>query len=226
MMTKTADQSAARLVVSGGESEDGIVVGNTYDKYGARNPVVRRIMRGFEGALEELVRLASPRTIHEIGCGEGHWTLRWAAQGFDVRGSDFSAKVIELARSNAGMRQLPAELFTPRSVYELEAGRDSADLVVCCEVLEHLEMPEAALDALQAVVTQHLVLSVPREPVWSLMNMARGRYWSALGNTPGHLQRWSQREFTRLVARYFRIEELRSPLPWTMVLCTPLAPRG
>jgi len=214
-------ESSEKVRVSGGISEQGVVVGNTYDKYGSTNPLVRRIMSGFERALSELVALAQPQSIHEVGCGEGYWTLRWAAQGLRVRGSDFSNQVIEIARENARGRGLSDQVFQPLSIYDLDPGRDSADLVVCCEVLEHLDHPEAALRALQGVVRRHLILSVPREPLWSLMNLARGRYWGQRGNTPGHLQRWSQSAFKSLVERHFRILETRAPVPWTMLLCAP-----
>jgi 2-polyprenyl-3-methyl-5-hydroxy-6-metoxy-1,4-benzoquinol methylase len=207
--------------VSGGASEQGVVVGNVYDKYGSRNPIVRRLMRGFGDALGELVAQAAPRTIHEVGCGEGYWVLRWNRGGLDARGSDFSARAIELARLNAAQQGVGAERFAVRSVYDLEPGRDGADLLVCSEVLEHLERPEEALRRLQRVVSRHLIVSVPREPVWRLLNLARGKYVGSLGNTPGHLQHWSARAFTRLVARYFELVTVRMPLPWTMALCRP-----
>jgi hypothetical protein len=44
---------------------------------------------------------------------------------------------------------------------------------------------------------RHLLVSVPREPLWRMLNMARGAYWPALGNTPGHLNHWSRRSFVR-----------------------------
>ena len=59
-------------------SEDGIVTGNTYDKYGSTNPVVRRLMGGFERALEELFDRAEPRSLLDVGCGEGVLVQRWA----------------------------------------------------------------------------------------------------------------------------------------------------
>jgi 2-polyprenyl-3-methyl-5-hydroxy-6-metoxy-1,4-benzoquinol methylase len=205
--------------VSGGATEQGVVVGNVYDKYGSRNPIVKWLMRGFEGALSELVAQAAPASIHEVGCGEGYWVLRWNRSGLDARGSDFSGKAIELARLNAAQQGVAAERFAVRSVYELEPGRDGADLVVCCEVLEHLERPEEALRRLQGVVSRHLIVSVPREPIWRVLNLARAKYIGSLGNTPGHLQHWSTRAFTQLVARYFEVVAVRTPLPWTMALC-------
>ena len=204
--------------IASGLSEGGVVVGNAYDKYGARGPVVRRIMHGFHSALDDLVRQAAPRNIHEVGCGEGYWVLRWRAQGIEARGSDFSSQVIDLARANASNAGVDPELFTVRGIEALNRQRDSADLVVCCEVLEHLEDPDAGLAALQQLDARHLLLSVPREPLWRALNLARGHYVRDLGNTPGHLQHWSRHGFAQWVARRFEVLEVRSPLPWTMLL--------
>lgn len=207
------------MKISGGLIEKGVVVGNAYDKYGSSNLIVRKIMRGFESALTDLVNKAKPAMIHEVGCGEGYWVLRWAEQGLVARGSDFSSTVIELAQFNVLSRNLPADLFKVSSIYDLQPEQDSAELIVCCEVLEHLERPEEALRVLQSIANPHLILSVPREPLWSVMNMARGKYLAGLGNTPGHIQRWSQQEFVQLVSQYFDVIEMRTPVPWTMLLC-------
>ncbi len=163
------------IKIAGGAEEDGVVIGNAYDKYGSRNPIVKWMMTGFESALSEFVAKASPQSIHEIGCGEGYWVLRWNEQGIPARGCDFSKAVIDIARENSASRGLPAALFRSRSIYTLEATEDGADLVVCCEMLEHLENPEAGLRALQRVTKQHLIVSVPNEPLWCALNLARGK---------------------------------------------------
>lgn len=207
------------MKIASGTREDGIVVGNAYDKYGSRNLIVRKIMKGFDCSLTDLINKAAPRSIHEVGCGEGYWVLRWVEQGMDARGCDFSKYVIELASENAVDRKMSPTLFETRSIYDLEAEHDSADLVVCCEVLEHLEQPEVGLQALQRVVGQHLIISVPREPLWRTLNLVRGKYIMNWGNTPGHIQHWSKDEFIDLVSRFFEVIEVRNPLPWTMLLC-------
>jgi 2-polyprenyl-3-methyl-5-hydroxy-6-metoxy-1,4-benzoquinol methylase len=211
------------LKTAGGAQESGIVIGNAYDKYGSRNPIVKWMMSGFEAALSDLVSAARPSEIHEIGCGEGYWVLRWTERGLVAKGSDFSTQVIEIARENATAHGLPTHLFEVRSIYEVEAARDAADLIVCCEVMEHLEDPETALRCLQNVVRRHLIISVPREPIWRMLNLARGKYVSDGGNTPGHIQHWSRTGFVRLVSKYFEVVEVRNPLPWTMLLCRPRA---
>jgi hypothetical protein len=68
------------------------------------------------------------------------------------------------------------------------------------------------------VAGRHLLVSVPREPLWRGLNMARGAYLKDLGNTPGHLNHWSKRAFVRLLGQHGEVIEARSPFPWTMVL--------
>ena len=207
------------IKISGGKKENGIVVGNSYDKYAAKNPIVRWMMNGFESSLSELVAKAAPQTIHEIGCGEGYWVIRWNKQGLNARGCDFSEQVIEMAMENAFEAEIKTPIFKTRSIYDVNFEEDSADLVVCCEVLEHLEAPEAGLESLKKIAKDYVILSVPREPLWCTLNLARGKYIKDLGNTPGHLQHWSKKSFITLVEKYFTVIEVKSPLPWTMLLC-------
>ncbi len=207
--------------IAAGASQDGIVIGNTFDKYNSRNPIVRWLMNGFETSLNQLVTLAKPTSIHEIGCGEGHWTLHWNKLGYHVRGCDFSSQVIEIARENALKSHISPEIFETRSIYDLKSPRDNSDLIICCEVLEHLEKPAAGMLALQSITDGYLILSVPREPLWRALNFCRAKYLLSLGNTPGHIQHWSKNSFIDFVAQYFEIIEIRSPIPWTMVLCRP-----
>ncbi len=207
------------MKISEGLQEDGVVVGNNYDKYGSKNPIVKWLMRGFASQLSQFVERANPETIHEVGCGEGYWVIDWNKQGFAARGSDFSEAVVNIARDNALTQNINPSTFTTRSIYDIEAERDSADLIVCCEVLEHLDDPEAGLAALQRIVSDYLIISVPREPLWCALNLLRGKYITAFGNTPGHIQHWSSKEFVKLVSYYFNVIEVRKPLPWSMLLC-------
>ena len=207
------------LQIAGGLAEDGIIIGNTYDKYHSKNPIVRWMMNGFDASLSELVSKVSPTSIHDIGCGEGYWTMRWHEQGIKVKGSDFSRQVIDISRKNAKSRGIHTDLFQVRGIYDVNRTDDTAELVVCCEVLEHLESPDAGLKALRSIVGKWLIVSVPREPIWCLLNLARGKYVRDLGNTPGHIQHWSRASFIRTVSQYFEVVAVRSPMPWTMLLC-------
>lgn len=194
------------------------VAGNAYDKYHSTNPIARRLMDGFLNAFDRLSARSGAQTAFEIGCGEGELSVRLMERGLVVSGFDLEAEVVAQANALAAGRG-HGRPFTARSVYDLQPGEVSADLLVCCEVLEHLPDPARALDIIAAQRTPHVLLSVPREPIWRALNLARGKYIKDLGNTPGHLQHWSQARFLGLVRSRLDVIEMAAPLPWTMVLC-------
>lgn len=203
---------------SSGIIENGIITGNIYNKYDDRNPLVKLIMRGFEKSLTGFIDQVKPIEVHEVGCGEGYWIINFYKQGINAKGTDISENAINIARDNAGKSGIKELIFQKKSIYNLTAEADSAELVVCCEVLEHLDEPEAGIANLSRIANPYLIVSVPREPIWRILNMARGKYLSTYGNTPGHVQHWTKKSFIALVSRYFEILEVRTPLPWTMVL--------
>lgn len=158
-----------------------------------------------------------PRPFYEVGCGEGMLSLRLLAKGLHVRGSDVEADIVEEANHRAGALGF-SQPFLTRNLYELEPS-EAADLVICCEVLEHVPEPDPALYRLAKLARSHLLVSVPREPLWRVLNMARGKYLSTLGNTPGHINHWSSSKFIATLSERFEVLAVRKPLPWTMALC-------
>lgn len=198
-----------------------VPTGNTYDKYGSTNPVVRRLMAGFERTLAELFAQADPRSVLDVGCGEGVLTEQWA-QRLSARPSEGRIVGIDLddpkLRTEWETRRKPNLEFRPMAVEQLAFADGEFDLVAATEVLEHVEGPERALAEMARVAQRWLLVSVPHEPLWRVLNVARGAYVAQLGNTPGHLNHWTQRSFVRLLGRYGEVVETRSPFPWTMLL--------
>jgi|SRR5690348_14383143 SAM-dependent methyltransferase len=192
--------------------------GNFYDKYSSKNPLARRMMAGFLRAFDDLCASAGARTAYEAGCGEGHLSFRMARRGITVNASDISVRLVEEANLQALTDGLSAS-FQCASIYELTAQNAKSELVVCCEVLEHLEEPDAGLQTLANIASPYLLTSVPREPLWRVLNMARGCYWGQWGNTPGHINHWSTSGFLKFLDTRFEVLAVRTPLPWTMVLC-------
>lgn len=192
--------------------------GNYYDKYATKNPAARLLVRHFLYAFDELAASSHAKTAYEIGCGEGMLSLRLAAKGLQVRGSDVEPDIVHEANKRA--LQLGYDtLFRTLNLFDIKRADAAADLLVCCEVLEHIPQPSSALDYIARLVHSYVLMSVPREPIWRALNLARGRYILSLGNTPGHVNHWSARQFIDDVSRRFEILAIRKPLPWTMVLC-------
>jgi 2-polyprenyl-3-methyl-5-hydroxy-6-metoxy-1,4-benzoquinol methylase len=194
-----------------------VPTGNTFDKYGSSNPVVRRLMGGFHATLDELWIKAAPRSILDVGCGEGVLTYEWAERLGDGRivGIDLDDPKL---RAEWERRTRPNLEFRVEEATSLSFADGEFEMACTIEVLEHVPEPEATLAEMARVASEHLLVSVPREPLWRGLNVARGAYVSRLGNTPGHVNHWSTRGFVALLSRYGTVEEARSPFPWTMVL--------
>ncbi len=144
-------------------------------------------------------------------------TERWAASlrdgrvvGIDLEDPKLRAEWDRRSRENLR--------FIAGSGDRLPFEDGEFEAATAVEVLEHVPDPEAVLAEMARVSSRWLLVSVPREPVWRALNLARGAYLRELGNTPGHLNHWSKRSFARLLGRFGEVVELRSPLPWTMAL--------
>src|SRR4051794_3548306 len=194
-----------------------VPTGNTFDKYGSTNPAVRRLMDGFHSTLEELWGRAGPESILDVGCGEGVLTEQWAERLGDGRivGIDLDDPKL---RAEWEKRSRPNLDYRVEEATSLSFADDEFDMATAIEVLEHVPEPEATLAEMARVARRRLLVSVPREPLWRGLNMARGAYWRSAGNTPGHLNHWSKRSFCDLLGRYGTVEQARSPFPWTMLL--------
>jgi SAM-dependent methyltransferase len=197
---------------------EGTVTGNTFDKYGSSNPVVRRLMAGFEGTLEELFTQADPLSLLDVGCGEGVLTHQWAQRMGDER------RVVGIDLDDPALHAEWAKRTAPNLEYRVMKAENlpfadgEFDAATAIEVLEHVPDAEHTVAEMARVAKRWLLVSVPREPLWRGLNMARGAYWKDLGNTPGHVNHWSKRSFVALLSRHGEVVQARSPFPWTMLL--------
>lgn len=193
--------------------------GNYYNKYETQNSLEKIIIRRFFNSLMALLGKIEFHNLHEAGCGEGYIAkyIAGAYPGVDITASDLSENIIRRAEN-----KMSKISFSTESIYSLSYSDNYFDLVIASEVLEHLEEPEKALTEILRVSNKYILLSVPREPIWRICNMARGKYLGRCGNTPGHVQHWSNRSFMNFIGKQCQIIEARYPFPWSMVLCKKL----
>jgi SAM-dependent methyltransferase len=185
-------------------------------KYTRVNPLTKRLLDGFFHAVQESLTGLPIRSALEVGCGEGFSTAR--VREFLPSGATFEACDVEPRLVAEAAKRNPTVPVTRESIYELPRPSASADLVLVMEVLEHLEDPAKALAEVCRVSRRWVLATVPREPLWRMMNCARLKYITDLGNTPGHLNHWSSGGFARFVSGHGRVLSVRKPIPWTVVL--------
>ena len=151
----------------------------------------------------------------DVGCGEGYTLDRIIKEkiGKNYIGIDNSPTAI-----NLGKELFPGVNLQVADIYQLSLADNSSDLVICTEVLEHLDNPFVALKEIIRVSKKYLVLSVPNEPFFSLRNILRGKHLVRLGNTPGHVNQWTSSAFKKLlIQNQLRILKIKHPFPFTLV---------
>jgi ubiquinone/menaquinone biosynthesis C-methylase UbiE len=192
-----------------------VVIGNHCHKYTTGNPAIRfltmRFLRALHGLLDEVSGATPNARVLEVGCGEGEIAGLLHDRWGDVTALDLP---------DAGLRRDWAGITGPRFLHadaeRLPFPDGHFDVVVAVEVLEHLRNPQRGLAEMARVSRRHLVLSVPREPIFRLGNLATGRHVRAWGNTPGHLNHWGTRAFLRFAGSVGAVRRDVRPLPWTL----------
>lgn len=195
-----------------GETADAV---SKHSKYQTGNPISRRLVANFLGTLERLVTTLSPTSVLDVGCGEGLVLRHLQPHIGSIPCKALDLDPVEVADAE---RNLPFCDVQVASAYEIPFEPESFDLVMCCEVLEHLDDPARALAEVRRVAAHHVIISVPREPLWRALNMVRGAYWSGWGNTPDHVNHWRAGEFESFIGSKFTVLERVNPLPWTVIL--------
>ncbi|MFC2138999.1 class I SAM-dependent methyltransferase [Bacteroidota bacterium] len=185
-------------------------------KYLTNNIISKQLVGNFFSEIGKLYNSIHVENILDVGCGEGFILnyLNSIKKITKASAIDVDPDEIKDAKQN-----LPFCNVMEASAYELPFKDNEFDLVICSEVLEHLEEPEKAIQEINRVANKYILLSVPNEPIWRILNMARFKYWNKLGNTPGHINNWSSRQFVKIVSKYFKINLIKKPLPWTVLLC-------
>lgn len=191
-----------------------------YEKFQTGNPVVRRMFDGFFARLREVVEPLGAQSLLDAGCGEGETLARLdgslpqriAAVDLDEEAVAFTAG------------RFPDLDVRRESVYELPFENGSFELVICLEVLEHLDDPGRALAELARVSCRDIVVSVPHEPWFRLGSLLRGKYVRTLGNHPEHINHWNHGSLRKLLEQHLEVVRLTGSVPWLLAHCRVRAP--
>lgn len=191
-------------------------------KYQTANPLVRHLLESFLKRVVAGVQAARPQSILDAGCGEGLLLERVvsAVPAATAAGFDFSGAAVMRARD-----RVPGVDLREARIEAVPWPDRSFDVVMCCEVLEHLADPLTALRELSRVCRGTLILSVPHEPWFRLGNLARGKYAGTWGNHPEHIQHWNPASFRVFCEEAVDVRSVETSFPWILATARPRSAR-
>lgn len=186
------------------------------EKHTTKNPINRFFLRNF---LQTLVALAKPlkaKAVLDVGCGEGFTLARLRDEkiGKILEGVDVVKEALRVSK-----KLHPDISCKTGNIYRLKYKDNSFDIVICTEVLEHLQNPLHAFRELLRVSKKYILVSVPNEPWFTMQRILRGKNILHLGAHPEHVQWWTATAFEQFVKEEkVVIIAKRFPFPWTMIL--------
>ena len=176
------------------------IPGNFYNKYESNNPISKWFINRFTYELSEILKHRNFNSLLEIGCGEGYLLKRLESQlnGINVVATDLSPEIID--KANYIIPDIPKIVA---SAYDLPFNDNSMDIVMACEVMEHVDKPLNLLLEAKRVARKYCIFTVPHEPWWRIANILRCKYIREFGNTPGHIQHWNKTKLMNLINSVF-----------------------
>jgi ubiquinone/menaquinone biosynthesis C-methylase UbiE len=132
--------------------------------------------------------------VLEIGCGEGIGTSILAEAAASVTAVDYSEAALRVARKRYATDNIT---FTHMSVPPLEFDDSSFDVVVCFQMIEHIEKPDTLVREIGRV------LRANARALFATVNKNE-----TISDNPYHLHEFTAEEFRGLLENYFDVVEL------------------
>lgn len=186
-------------------------ISSNESKYSTKNPLKRYFLNKFINRLLVLFSKGKFSNLLDVGCGEG-FTEKIILEKFTkakLTGIDISLQAIK----KASLRNPQAKYLTG-SVFKLPFKNRSFDLVICLEVLEHLKTPQKALTELIRVTRKRLIISVPNEPLFTILRFFGGQNIPQLGRHPEHVNFWNKRSFSEFLKDQNHRVTIETCGPW------------
>lgn len=140
---------------------------------------------------EALNRIDEGDTVLDLGCGIGYGSCILAQKARCVAAVDDSLEAIEFARQHFSHDTVS---YINKDIFDI---RDSFDVVVAFEILEHTEKPEKFFELASRITRKRLVLSTPHVSV-------------DLENSPFHYRHFTAEEIKSYMEKSgFKVTDLR-----------------
>lgn len=175
-----------------------------YNKFHKKTRIQTKIINSknftYHYLIKELERIEyKNKKILDIGCGSGATTFYLARKALKVYGIDISKRAVELCQQSRTSLGLEGKVIFRIMNFPQKTPRDKFDIIICSEVLEHLENDILALKQIKKILKPKgiVIISVPSKNAplykWGLTsNFDRG---------VGHLRRYSIEDLSVLLKK-------------------------
>ena len=148
--------------------------------YQSRNPLERWIWHGKLEVMKKMLRRIDYKKVLDIGCGDGG-LLETLSPKSNYTGIDISPTQLAYFKSVLPQlrKQHPGKISLKLGdAKNLPFQTSTFDLVLACDVLEHVLEPQTTLHEIKRVLKPGGValFSIPNEPVWQLLRLLTGRW--------------------------------------------------
>ncbi|MCF7805757.1 MAG: class I SAM-dependent methyltransferase [Candidatus Marinimicrobia bacterium] len=143
--------------------------------------------------LNKWIKECDPNTLLDVGCGNGVLTNNFVVNNGALCGLDFSLSSLQ-------------ELEMPAicgDITHLPIRRNHIDLVICSEVLEHLNDTQLqdAVFQLQSLNAPHIIITVPNDETLG-KNSIKCKNCGLIFNVSHHFQRFDHKKLDYLFPDY------------------------
>jgi ubiquinone/menaquinone biosynthesis C-methylase UbiE len=187
-----------------------------FEKHSSNNPLQKMLLDNFYREFFLMLDGEKVESVLDAGCGEGITLRKFKDKkiGKVHEGIEYMEEAIKI-----GKKVNPDISIKQGDIYKLPFKDNTFDVVVCTEVLEHLDKPKDALKELKRVSKKYLLLSVPNEPWFTFQRIARGKNILKFGAHPEHIQHWTHGAFQSFVSENgLKILNKKAPFAWTLLL--------
>lgn len=176
---------------------------NFYDEYHQKNDNYFEIISKnnftyfyIQKALSFVFSKKKPTKVLDIGCGVGTIGFYLTSLGSDVVGFDVSPRAIAIANNYKKISKIESITFFNKDVQKSKYSSDF-ELVICTEVIEHLEKDTEMLKTIHSSLSKgsYLLLSTPsiNAPLFRMGMLKK------FDDEVGHLRRYSPNELKKMI---------------------------